>query len=333
MELNITLKWRSLVVAGCLLATQLAVAATPIDASPQINLTEHLQVQFDEPVSLAKARGIHRLGFRLVRLPVTSLGRDFVIVGSVRNLVRAGLNVVVDLHPDNSRNFQVSDDFWLAPAQWRSIALELKGEYLDRVAFEMLNEPDYRKGSVNRYNAWLNLCIEAVRDVDAQRWIVASNPYQGDADYFNGPNGNWTPPRVDRLIVPMHYYRPFNITHSRNYLAKMRGERVPAGARGEAYPPANDDSFDSRDYRNMGMHFSRYRAWCRENKVWPWVGEAGCYEDVPGRDRWFSDVKALAKKNGINVCWWSTDRFGIGAKWDGSEYDVAFPEILRIMTK
>ncbi|MBL8049454.1 MAG: cellulase family glycosylhydrolase [Chthonomonas sp.] len=324
---------RSWLIAGLLMGAVASRAQSPLDASPQINLTEHLQIQFDQSLSLDKARAVSRLGFKLVRLPVTSLDRDFVIVGSVRNLLRAGLNVVLDFHPDNTKDFVRTDDFWLAPAWWHNLASQFKGEHLDRLAFEIVNEPDYRGKPTERYDAWLRLCIEAIREVDPKRWIVASNPYMGDPDFFGGPNGNWTPPKgIDRLVVPMHYYRPFNITHSRNYLAKRRGETVARGARGAPYPPENDGSFDDRDYRNMGLHFSRYRNWCRQNGVWPWVGEAGCYEDVPGREQWFRDVKALGAKNGINICWWSTDGFAIGAKWDRDGYTLRFPEILRILT-
>lgn len=328
------LYWRKSLALTLVLASAVAGAQrSPIDVAPQINLTEHLQIQFDEPVSAAKARGISRLGFKLVRLPVTSLERDFIIEGSVRNLLRAGLNVVLDFHPDSTKDFMRTDDFWLVPAWWHNLATQFKGEFLDRLAFEIINEPDFRGRNTARYDAWLRTCIESIREVDDRRWIVASNPFMGDPDYFGGPNGDWTPPAgVDRLIVPMHYYRPFNITHPSTYLARRRGESVARGSRGAPYPPERDGSFEDRDQRNMGLHFSRYRAWCRKNNVWPWVGEAGCHEDVPGREQWFRDVRSLGAKNGVNICWWSTDGFAIGAKWDGDSYEVRHPEVLRILT-
>lgn len=301
-------------------------ARTPIDAVPQINLTEHLQVQFDEPIPVAKARAIRGMGFRLVRFPVPALDRDFIIAQSVRNLLDAGLNVVLDFHPQSTREFQKTDEYFLLPALWRQIAVELRGQDLDRLAFEILNEPDYRGQPLERYDALLRLCIEAIRDVDPQRWIVASNPFLGDADYFKGPEGDWQPPKVPHLIVPMHYYRPFEITHSVRHL-QSKGRVQP-----DAYPPVADESFTSKDYRNRDVHFRRYADWCRANKVTPWIGEAGCRSEVPGRLNWFRDVIASAARVKVPVCWWSMDGFALSARWDGRRYNVGSPDVLQLIT-
>lgn len=295
--------------------------------SPGLSMTDHLQQQFTEPIKREKADALYRLGFRLIRLPVPNLENDFVIVGSVNNLLAAGFNVVLDLHPQVTRDLQKSDDFWIQPALWRNIAKQFKGQALDRLAFEILNEPDFRRKNPRPYESWMNLCIDAIRDVDPRRWIVASTPYMGDVDHFDGPEASWTAPKVDRLIVPMHYYRPMAITHPQSYVSR--------GAKSQnlKYPPEPDgDDFNSKDAKNMSLHFQKYGEWCRKNGVTPWIGEAGCHEDTPGRQRWFQDVKAVADRAAIPVCWWSTDGFGIQARWQGTRYNIVHPDILAIIT-
>jgi hypothetical protein len=308
-------------------AKVLSAPTSPVDISPQINsIVVKSYIANDEPVSLDQARQIRAMGFRLVRHPFINLENEEVVEETVRNYLRAGLRVVLDLHPMD-REFIKGSEFWGYPARWNRIASRFRGQHLNDLVFEVLNEPDFRGKETRVYDAWMNLSIEAIRAVDPERWIVASNPFMSDPDYFGGPLGDWTPPKIKKLIVPMHYYRPYEITHPVSYRTQRRG------AANEPYPPQADRSsdFTRQDYKNMAKHFRKYADWCKKHGVAPWIGEAGCHDDVPGREKWFQDVKKLAANEKLPVCWFSLTGFGIQANWNGERWEVRAPGVLKII--
>lgn len=243
----------------------------------------------------AKIAEIHEAGFKLLRLPFDS-NPD---VDLVKAATSKGLRIVVDFHPPLS---WYSDPFAMfdLPGKWSRWAKQLQGFSSDELAFEVLNEPRAAKrGPV--YDSLMVACIAAIREVSPSRWIVVSNPQLSDIDWFAGPLGNWAAPQYDRLIVPLHYYRPYEVTHPSSYRGQV-GPDTPVGG---------GTKFDLADWSNRELHFQRYVNWCRENRVQAWLGEAGCYESVPGRLTWFSEVAKLARTYSVPVCWWGwRDRFG-----------------------
>lgn len=251
--------------------------------------------------TLTSVRAVAKAGFGLVRLPSVE-PPDITVIDEA---VRLNLRVVVDFHP--------SMDWYADPfavygipskmADWGK-RLSKYSEY--QVALEVFNEPRMQK-RVDVHNAILSAAILAIRETSPTRWIIVTNPALGDVDWFDGPLLSWTAPKAERLIVPVHYYRPYLITHPEHYRTGKSAQDVPASA-----IPWLGTSFEARDWSNRELHFQRYSNWCRENGVDPWVGEAGCFDTVPGRADWFSAVSDLAKTYKIPVCWWAwNDRFGV----------------------
>lgn len=241
-----------------------------------------------------------KLGFKLVRIP-------FVVEPDpklIRLAVSSGMRVVADFHPDQAWQANPLAIYSL-PEKWASWSIALREFRVDDVAFEIINEPRMGK-RVAAYDAILAASIEAVREVNPGRWIVVSNPQMGDPDWYDGPLLKWQPPKASRLIATMHYYRPFYITHPQHYLS---GTPVAGKA---PLPIGGGTAFDVKDWENRDLHFARFVGWASEHGVTPWVGEAGCYETVPDRVRWFRTIADLAQAYQVPVCWWALgDRFGV----------------------
>jgi endoglucanase len=243
-------------------------------------------------------------GFNLVRIPFEVEPDPH----TVKLAVSRGLKVVLDYHPPQS---VIADPFAVygLPSKWAAWAKAFSGYSPDDVAFEIVNEPRMGK-RVKAYDAVLAASIEAIREVSPNRWIVISNPQMSDPDWHDGPLLKWTAPDYPRLIATMHYYRPYNVTHS-------AASPVAVGG---------GSAFDQKDWSNRDIHFQKFVNWCRENSVAPWIGEAGCWETVPGRVGWFRSVADIADSLGVPVCWWRDyDRFGIHP----NQKDRA--EVLKIM--
>lgn len=265
--------------------------------------------------TLTSVRAVAKAGFRLVRLPSVE-PPDIAIIDEA---VRLNLRVVVDFHPDLS---WYADPFAVygIPSKMADWAQRLVKYGELEVALEVFNEPRM-KARVSAHNAILAAAISAIREVSPERWIVVTNPALGDVDWFDGPLLKWTAPTAERLIVPMHYYRPYAITHPEHYRTGKTAVQVPALGL-----PWIGTTFEARDWANRELHFQRYANWCRENGVSPWIGEAGCFETVPDRAAWFREVLGLAKAFKVPVCWWAwNDRFGYHSKAKDRE------EILKLM--
>lgn len=265
--------------------------------------------------SLTSVRAVASAGFKLVRLPSVE-PPDLAIIDEA---IRLKLRVVVDFHPDLS---WYADPFAVygIPSKMADWAQSLSKYTEFQVALEVFNEPRM-KARVSAHNAILAAAISAIREVSLERWIIVTNPALGDVDWFDGPLLKWVPPKADRLIVPMHYYRPYVITHPEHYRTGKTAALVPA------LPlPWTGTTFEARDWANRELHFQKYVNWCRENGVSPWIGEAGCFETVPDRAAWFRAIMGLATTYKIPVCWWAWgDEFGVRPQAKDRE------EILKLM--
>lgn len=230
---------------------------------------------------------VEKLGFNLIRMPYTGEPDEKL----VKFAVQKGLRVVLDYHRTPTDPFEI----YSLPAKWADWAKTFSGYSSEQVAFELINEPRMGK-RVAAYDAILTASIEAIREVSPSRWIVISNPQMSDPDWHDGPLLWWKAPKYKKLVITMHYYRAQMVTHDRSGL-------IPVGG---------GSAFDRKDWGNREIHFSKLVNWARENDCVPWIGEAGCWETVPGRVGWFQAVYDIARAFGVDVCGWGyDDRYGL----------------------
>lgn len=250
--------------------------------------------------TIASLEEVSALGFGLVRLPYT--GR--IDVDIVRHAVKLGLKVVVDYHPSLDW-WKDSANIFLLPYICELAEKALAEFSCDDVAIEIINEPRMGK-RLPIYNSLLDLCIKAIRELNPNRWIVVSNQQLNDIDFFSGPLGKFTAPDYKRIIVSLHYYRPFDLTHP---LAYLKGTSVEVDIP-LSFPPTS--GFAKADFANLDLHISRFLNWCKINGVVPWIGEFGCHEFVPNRLGWYRAVLSTFDKYGVPSCLWSwQDEFGL----------------------
>lgn len=262
-----------------------------VDISPQINLPGSTVVRIKQA---------NAAGFKLIRLPFVGT----LNVSHVKLAVSLGMRVVIDLHPD-LKWWSDPEKIYTLPTLCRRMATAVAGFSSDDVAIQIVNEPRM-KNRASVYSKILEACIEAIREITPDRWIVIQNQQLGDIDFWNKPEGIFVAPKYSRLIASLHYYRPFEITHPEHYLKQATPLLFPP----LTFPPTS--GFAKADWDHLEVHFQKFTAWCVENNCTPWIGEAGCYETVPNRLRWFEAVKGMAVKYQVPICWWAlNDRFGL----------------------
>lgn len=258
-------------------------------------------------------------GFRLIRLPSET---DAFPIGVVDYAVSLGFKVVVDFHPGPIEWWNKRGNFIHLAEITRIRTEQLLPYTADQVAIEIINEPRMKARSTF-YTRYITSIIKNIREISPDRWIIISNPQMSDIDYYAGPLLSWVPPTATRLIVGLHYYRPFNLTHPTHYLQGTASNNPyphpypPSLTQNPSFPLnppfANDldGNFAVNDWANRALHFSNFATWCTTYGVTPWIGETGILDTVPQRIQWMTEVKNLATTNGIKICWWAWgDIFG-----------------------
>jgi hypothetical protein len=129
-----------------------------------------------------------------------------------------GLNLVLDMHKAQGYSFaqyktenalftdeQTQNRF---VSLWREFARRYKSEG-DNILFELLNEIVDSHGGT--WNKIARKAIEAVHEVDAERYILLGGPY------YNSAAGLETLEIYDdeRILYNFHFYEPFLFTHQR----------------------------------------------------------------------------------------------------------------------
>jgi len=152
------------------------------------------------------------------------------------------LRVVVDLHILRSHSFDAEKrPLFIDPkAQerfyecWRKISGELNKYSLDKVAYELLNEPVADKHE--DWNIIANRCLEAIRELEPERTIVlGSNSWQSYATV----RSLRVPENDPNIILSFHYYEPFLLTHYKAPWSHMKDINVPVHYPGQVIADAD----------------------------------------------------------------------------------------------
>ncbi len=162
---------------------------------------------------------VRKAGFTHVRLPV-SMEQSFrsgaaadpyvaTLVKKIADIHRAGLAVVVDLHPsqDEKQALIDSGNGSYFVEGWRSLARALAHLKHELVVLELMNEPTPMVGA--QWRALQERTIEAIRTVAPRNTLIA-NPggWSGIEDY-----AEFRPYPDANVVYTAHVYEPLLFTH------------------------------------------------------------------------------------------------------------------------
>ena len=313
-----------------------------------VNLTHWFEYEQGQVVSASEMAMLRRSGLDHVRLPVDPVvggwrpesGARLAFLPTLRTAVEqaleAGLNVVLDLHlePATKQHIQDQPETEKALVElWSTLARHFSDLPASRIAFELLNEPQYYGWSASRWPVLQHGLLAAVRQHAPHHLVLLSGNEGGSL------KGLRRLPLVRDAAVAytFHYYDPFLFTHqgahwldTRYTTAGLyRGVRYPAQfqvvAPARLTQPHRRAAREMADYLEADWGPTRVRAdmdaagqWARQQGVRLLCNEFGAIRanvDVPSRYRWMQDVRTALEANGIGWTVWDyTDIFGLTAQ-------------------
>jgi endoglucanase len=203
------------------------------EAPPRIGIMWPPYKETPRPPDLQDLKALKRAGFDTVRLPVDP-APFFVFQGTQREQVyrilfealdriqAAGLNVIVDLHP-NSRHPEWGQHaviraidapaFLGLSAVVEEMARRLSRYGPERVALELINEPRLKcKGEEqSRWELMLDVLVKRARAAAPDLVLVVTGACISSLDGLLAMNAGRIADR--NLIYTFHFYEPFTFTH------------------------------------------------------------------------------------------------------------------------
>lgn len=325
-------------------------AQSPRDYSPQRLSTYTTAEDF---------KLIRQLGFDHVRLsidpqpllrdPLTNgLNADHLklLDGALKEALDAGLNVVLDIHPEDDFKLALRTDRQ-AQAEfvnfWSAFAAHYAGSDPERVYFEVLNEPE-----VTDAGLWANIqgqVVPAIRAAAPRHTIIATAAhYSGLRDLLR------LQPVSDRnVIYTFHDYEPFPFTHQGAGWTMDEVKplsQIPYPSTPENIAPKlglepevagqfflNEYGLDRWDAARIAAEISFARKWGEQYHVPVWCGEFGVYRqhaDPQMRAQWLHDMRLALEANGIGWNMWDY-RASFGLATDVNGKRVADPLVVKAL--
>jgi len=240
-------------------------------------------------------------GFDSVRVPVKWSAHalttppytiDQAFMARVQEVVdwalAASLNVVLNIHHYDEIHSDPSGHRARFVALWQQIATAFKEKPLNRVVYELLNEPTMSGAD---WNSLLRDGISTVRAIEPDRTIMVGPV---------GWNSAWALNELDlpadekNLIVTVHMYEPFWFTHSG---APWVSPTPPAGAVWNGTP---EEKKPIDDALNLAA------TWASQHGRPMFVGEFGAYSaaEYASRVRWTTYVVDSMASRGFSWAYW-----------------------------
>ncbi len=277
-----------------------------------------------------------RIGYDHVRLPVDEEQlwdeagkKEPAAFQLLHNAIKwAGendLRVIVDLHILRSHHFNNEErPLWTDPkAQeqfvnlWRQLSAELKQYPVDRVAYELMNEPV--ADDPDDWNQLVAKGVAAIRETEPTRKIVVGSNRWQSVDTFDALKI----PEGDRnIILSFHFYSPMVLTH---YTASWTGVGKYTGPvhypgwtiRAEEIEPLEPDMAKlakqnaqmwNKDV--MADKMAKPLALAKKLDLPLYCGEWGCYQRAPREARlaWYRDMRETLEAH--NIAWANWDYKG-----------------------
>lgn len=315
-----------------------------------VNLSHWLQYSGRQPVGAADMRAIAAAGFDHVRIPFdphylgwtpgndsgpSPLPRGRRLEEAVDMALAAGLSVIVDCHPDSKLKAAIEGDPAMRRAfigLWRRLAGRLADRPPRRVAFEILNEPQYYDRPASAWTMLQRDAAQAIRGVAADNLILLTGVHGSSVAALERVE-----PLQDRnLAYVFHFYDPQLLTHlgadwadyPQRAEGMMGGLVYPAGAMSYAkvrLRPGADPEIVAkavRDYLDAAWDAERVREridaarqWAERRHVRLQATEFGALRgtaDPASRARWLADVRRALDAAGIGWSIWDyADMFGV----------------------
>jgi endoglucanase len=311
-------------------------------------------------------KGLQEAGFKTVRLtvglgifltatPAQQKELDALLKERVTRLRNAGVNVIVDFHPvkQDKRVMPITftqsvDDPQVL--QFRELlkrtAKMLAAFPTDKVALELLNEPEMKTWNDDQVALWQQVqetYYRDVRSVAPKVWVILSGCCGGSLEGLQKLN----PAFADaRTAFSFHYYKPFAFTHqgvigdptmATRFFSKvpfpldeaalvqteteamkaLKKIKLNPLQRIEARLNLAKSMADIRGTPNaqaIEADFDKVAAWAKANGIAPsriFMGEFGVMRArVPeeSRVRWLQTMVSLADKKGFAWAYWSADQ-------------------------
>ncbi len=330
-----------------LLLTHASIAEEPAAERPKlsrgINLSHWFAQNSDlSPTALHKrfdaddAQLIHSLGLDHVRFTLdpsplwdyrhaadpAKLSESYLreIDAALDMLLSAGLDVIVDLHPEQDFKDKLASDpaFTDAAATfWSALARHLAGRDPRRVALEVINEPNVPDPKM--WHGIATRLVTAIRVGAPRHLIIVTGPgWSGIDDLLK-----MEPVADKHVLYTFHFYEPMDFTHQgaswgAPYWAHLKGvpypmttERVKAMsasiANDEARRNVEWNSRTNWDAAQIAKRIGAASDWATKRNVGLYCGEFGAYRSfAPATDRaeWVHDVRSALDHAGIGWAMW-----------------------------
>jgi aryl-phospho-beta-D-glucosidase BglC (GH1 family) len=296
---------------------------------------DHVRLSIDpEPLTQSKKLGSLRVD------AVERLDR------SVQQIQAAGLNVILDIHPEQEWKDEISkgeDGPQQLYAFWSTFAGHYAATDPERVFFEVMNEPNLNDGY--RWAGIQARAIERIRKVAPQHTIIATAAGWGSLDQLLALE----PVRDEDVIYTFHYYSPFWFTHQ----GAQWGSQEWVTLHGIPYPSTPENvqevigqepdersrldlqryGYDQWNAKRIGMEIAAAADWAQRRGVPLYMGEFGVFRDFSKpemRDTWISDVRTAAESKKIGWAMWDYQaNFGLVQK--GPKGTVVDEGVLRAL--
>jgi len=337
--------WRKAVAVAAVLASALfpvfaASARPPAERVATLQRGVNITGWFRYPVSRDPSalraymhddaiEALRRSGFTFVRLAVDPVlvedrGALAAVQGGVQRLTRAGLGVVVSLHPPGHpvpwRLEQAGDALRLRQA-WRQLAVVLRSSNPAFVFPELVNEPVFSDDPAGWHRLQLRLLADVRVHLPAHTVVLTGHDWGSIAGLLG------LPPVADgNVVYSFHFYDPAELTALAAYrpgLDRASLARLPfpvgdAGActaqAGAAPDTATADLM--RFYCSLGWDETRIRAqigrasaWARAHDAVVLAGEFGATAALNpmARRAWLRTVREALEANSIGWALWGYD--------------------------
>ncbi len=297
------------------------------------------------------------LGFDHIRLPIDEQqmwdedgNRDEDAFATMHDAIRWSIDhdlmVLIDLHILRSHYFNAEEKpLWTeADAQddfislWRDLSSALQQYPVDRVAYELMNEPV--ADDPEDWNRLVARAFAAVRELEPERTIVIGSNRWQSVDTFD----ELAVPNDPNIVLSFHFYEPFLLSHYDTSWTFLAGYRGPVHYPGELLTEAEFEALPDNQKDQVRNYVGRTfdRAVLEEMMEKPlrvaselglplYCGEYGVFHRAPSADRqhWYRDVRAIFDSHGISSANWNykSDQFGLIGN-DGAVVEEVFEVLI-----
>jgi endoglucanase len=309
--------------------------------------TDFSAARMDGYVTAADMQLIRKLGFDHVRLsidpaPLIAEAQSGALRPeamarldkTVKALTGAGLNVVLDIHPEEAWKatlFHGEDGPERFYAFWGSFAAHFASTDPERVFFEVLNEPTLE--DLYRWEGIQARTVERIRSVAPRHTVIATASMYSSIETLLALE----PVRDENVIYTFHDYDPMWFTHQ----GANWGTQGWVFLRGVPYPSTPENvqgamgqepdervrfaveryGWDRWNAARIGAEVAAMAEWGEKRGVPLYCGEFGVYRayaPAAARAEWISDMRTALESKHMGWAMWDYEAsFGLVTKGSG----------------